>query len=278
VTRGVVLCADDYAISAGVSRGILELAEAGRISATSAMSVAPGWPELGPALAPVRDRVAVGLHLTFTGLGPLGPMPSFAPEGRFPALGGVVQIALSGRLPAVEIAAEIDRQLELFAGVAGGPPDFVDGHQHVHALPGIRGRLIAALQRHGLARRVWLRDPADNPVAIARRGVSVGKALAVAGLSLGFGAQTRRAGFATNRGFAGFSAFDPARDPARDFARFLVAPGPAHLVMCHPGYVVAGETLDDVVEARERELAFLASDSFPALLERRGVTLVRTPG
>jgi predicted glycoside hydrolase/deacetylase ChbG (UPF0249 family) len=106
----------------------------------------------------------------------------------------------------------------------------------------------------------------------------VPKALAVAALSSGFGALARRAGFATNRGFAGFSAFDPGRDLALDFARFLMAPGPAHLVMCHPGHVVAGETLDDVVEARERELAFLASDKFPALLERRGFRLVRAPG
>jgi predicted glycoside hydrolase/deacetylase ChbG (UPF0249 family) len=48
--------------------------------------------------------------------------------------------------------------------------------------------------------------------------------------------------------------------------------------MCHPGYVAAGDTLDDVVEARERERAFLASDEFPALLERRDFRLVKVPG
>jgi predicted glycoside hydrolase/deacetylase ChbG (UPF0249 family) len=278
MTRPVVLCADDYAISAGVSRGILALAEAGRISATSAMSVGPNWPDLAGKLAPLRERIGIGLHLTFTGLRPLGPMPRFAPDGDFPVLRHVVRRAVTGQLPGAEIAAEIDRQLDAFADAMGSAPDFVDGHQHVHALPGIRGPLIAALSRRGLTGRVWLRDPADNPVSIVRRGISVPKALAVAALSSGFGALARRAGFATNRGFAGFSAFDPGRDLASDFSRFLVAPGPAHLVMCHPGHVVAGETLDDVVEARERELAFLASDKFPALLERRGFRLVRAPG
>jgi predicted glycoside hydrolase/deacetylase ChbG (UPF0249 family) len=274
----VVLCADDYAISAGVSRGILELAQAGRISATSAMSAAEGWPQLARQLDPVRERIGIGLHLTFTGLGPLGPMPRFAPQGRFPALRDVVRMAMSGRLPAAEIAAEIDRQLDAFTAVMGRAPDFVDGHQHVHALPGIRRALIAALRRRGLAGRTWLRDPADSPAAIVRRGVSVPKALAVAGLSLGFGAEARRAGFATNRGFAGFSPFDPRRHLALDFDRFFAAPGPAHLVMCHPGHVAARETLDDVVEARERELAFLASDEFAALMKRRGVRLVKEPG
>jgi hypothetical protein len=278
MTQAVVLCADDYAISAGVSRGILELAARGRISATSAMSVAAGWPELAGGLDSVRDRIGIGLHLTFTGLGPLGPMRRFAPEGRFPALRDIVWMALAGRLPAPEIADEIDRQLDAFADVMGCAPDFVDGHQHVHALPGIRGPLIAALARRRLAGRTWLRDPIDSPAAIARRGVSVAKALAVAGLGFGFGAEARRAGFATNNGFAGFSPFDPGREVARDFDRFFAAPGPAHLVMCHPGHVLAGETLDDVVEARERELAFLASDGFAALMERRGVRLVRAPG
>ena len=278
MTQPVVLCADDYAISPGVSRGILELAAAGRISATSAMSIAAGWPDLAGQLDAVRDRIGIGLHLTFTVLGPLGPMPRFAPSGAFPSLLEVVRPALSGRLPAPEIAAEIDRQLDAFVDAMGGPPDFVDGHQHVHALPGIRAPLITALTRRGLAGRTWLRDPADKPAAIFRRGVTVAKALAVAGLSVGFGAEARRAGFGTNRGFAGFSAFDPRRDLARDFGRFLAAPGPAHLVMCHPGYVVQGESLDDVVEARERELAFLASDGFAALMERRAVRLVRAPG
>lgn len=278
MTRPVVLCADDYAISAGVSRGILALAEAGRISATSAMSVGPAWPDLAGKLAPVRERIGIGLHLTFTGLRPLGLMTRFAPNGAFPPLRDVVRMAVTGRLPGAELAAEIDRQLDAFADAMGSAPDFVDGHQHVHALPGIRGPLIAALSRRGLAGRVWLRDPADNPVSIVRRGVAVPKALAVAALGSGFGALARRAGFATNQGFAGFSAFDPGRDLAVDFARFLMAPGRAHLVMCHPGHVVAGETLDDVVEARERELAFLASDEFPALLERRGFRLVKAPG
>ncbi|KAB2849833.1 MAG: ChbG/HpnK family deacetylase, partial [Hyphomicrobiaceae bacterium] len=47
----VLLCADDYAISAGVSRGIAELAEARRISAASAIVTLPRWVDDGPALA-----------------------------------------------------------------------------------------------------------------------------------------------------------------------------------------------------------------------------------
>lgn len=203
-------------------------------------------------------------------------MPSFAPSGRFPPLRSVVLGALGRRLPLSEIAAEIGRQLDAFEEAAGRPPDFVDGHQHVHALPGIRRVLLDVLTRRG--GRPWLRDPADGPGAILARRASAGKALVVAGLSAGFGPAARRIGFETNRGFSGFSAFDPDAEIGADFARYVEAPGPAHLVMCHPGRVAPGETLDGVVEARERERAYLASDAFATLLSERGIVLVPRPG
>jgi predicted glycoside hydrolase/deacetylase ChbG (UPF0249 family) len=276
--RAVVLCADDYAISPGVSRGIVELACLGRVSATSAMSASPHWPHVAAEIGALGSRIGIGLHLTFTGLGPLGSMPRFAPTGRFPPLGTVVRGAVTGRLPLDEIAHEIDRQLDAFAAGLGRMPDFVDGHQHVHALPGIRRLLLAALARRGLAGRIWLRDPADRAVSILRRRTAAEKALVVSSLALGFGAAARRAGFAVNAGFSGFSAFDAARAVAADFARFLVAPGPAHLVMCHPGHIDPGDALDGVVESRAREYAYLASEAFGALLARENVVLVPAPG
>lgn len=272
----VVLCADDYGINSGVSRAVVELAEAGRISATSAITASAAWPRAAPALASLRGRIGVGLHVTLTGLAPLGSMPGFAPAGRFPTVGRVISAALAGLLPLDEIAAEIGRQLSAFEDTMGRPPDFVDGHQHVHALPEIRRVLIEALARRGLL-DVWLRDPFDTPGAILVRGVAARKALTVAALALGFGRRARRTGFATNRGFSGFSPFDPGRDVGADFTRFLAAPGPAHLVMCHPGHVAPGETLDGVVETRQAEFDYLMSDAFPALLAERGVVLVPSP-
>ncbi len=276
-TRRIVLCADDYAISPGVSRGIVELVRMGRLTATSAMSVAPDWPRLAAGLNEVEGGVAVGLHLTLTGMSPLGPMPRFAPHRLFPPLSQVVRAALLRRLPLDEIGAEFDRQLDAFQTARGRMPDFIDGHQHVHALPGIRDVLLAGLARRGLAGRLWLRDPADRPDAILRRRTEAKKAFAVAGLAVGFATAARRAGFAVNRGFSGFSAFDPVRDPGPDFARFLLATGPAHLVMCHPGHVDGAEELDGVVESRAREFAYLASDAFADLLDRSRVTLARAP-
>jgi predicted glycoside hydrolase/deacetylase ChbG (UPF0249 family) len=275
--RKIVLCADDYAMNEGVSRGILALAEQGRISATSAMTNAPGWPDQARRLAPFAGRIGIGLHLTLTWGAPLGPMPRLAPAGRLPELGALIKGAVSGRLPLGELADEIGRQLDAFHDAFGRGPDFVDGHQHVHALPGIRQALLGVLSARELAENLWIRDPADRPSAIARRRLAAPKALLVAALSRGFGQQARAAGFRTNRGFSGFSPFDEGRDLDRDFATYLEATGQAHLVMCHPGEVADTEGLDEVVEARRRELDYLSSPAFGRLLEGRNIELVPAP-
>lgn len=105
------------------------------------------------------------------------------------------------------------------------------------------------------------------------------KALLVRALASGFGEAARAAGFAANEGFSGFSAFDPAVPAERVFAAALSHLGPRPLVMCHPGHADAElAALDPVVATRPQELAFLASDAFPALLERRGLALAPVLG
>ncbi|HVB89947.1 MAG TPA: ChbG/HpnK family deacetylase, partial [Beijerinckiaceae bacterium] len=246
----------------------------GRLSATSAMTTRPGWPGAARALAGMDRRVCVGLHLDLTLGPPLGSMPSFAPAGAFPTIGRVVASALRRTLPLEEIRQEIARQLDLFEVEFGSPPAFVDGHQHVHALPGVAAALLDALEGRKLAGRLWLRDPADRLSRILTRRLQVFKASAVAGLCHGFARQARARGFGLNNGFSGFSSFDPARDYADDFAHYLAAPGPRHLIMCHPGGAdseIAG--LDAATLSRPRELAFLLSDDFRKLLIKMGRSL-----
>lgn len=277
--RAVVLCADDFGLTDGVSRGILDLARAGRISATSAMTNRPGWERGAGGLRALEGRVGVGLHLTLTLGQPLGRATLLAPEGRLPELGALLRRSVLGALPTGEVREEIERQLSAFEAHLGRPPDFVDGHQHVHILPGVRGPLLATLRDRGLGGRLWLRDPSDRLANIARRSVSRRKALAVRALASGFGDAARAAGFGTNEGFSGFSPFDPALPPERVFEAALQALGPHPLVMAHPGHSDAElAELDPVAATRPQELAFLASDGFAAFLDSRGLVLARAPG
>ena len=278
-TYRVMLCADDYALAPGVSAGILQCLDAGRLTATCAMTNRPSWPRAARELSAFAGRADLGLHLNLTAGAPLGPMPTLAPDGAFPALTQLIGRALTSRLPEAEVRAEIARQVEAFVAEMGRPPDFVDGHQHVQVLPGVRRWLIEDLSRRGWAGKIWLRDSSDRIASILARRVEAAKALQVAALALGFASRALAAGFETNKGFSGYSAFDAARPLAADFGAYLVAPGPRHLVMCHPGHVDAElRAVDDVSASREAELAFLLSPAFPALLASRGAVLSRWSG
>ena len=263
----IILCADDFAISEGVSAGIEALADERRLSATSALVTLPTWAAHSVRLARLRSQLALGLHLNLTLGAPLSAMPKLAPQGRLPALNGLIKRALLGRLDVAEIAREIDRQLDHFEQATGTTPDFVDGHQHAHVLPGVRTALLRVLQMRYPAttpdrRALLVRDPGDRVSAIVARGTEPVKALVIAALAIGFGGAVRRAGFATNSGFSGVSSFDEQRAFADELARFLSRPGARHLVMCHPGFPDAGlAALDPHTHRRRQEFdALMAAD------------------
>jgi len=273
--RNVILCADDFGLADGVSRGIVELAEMGRLSATGAMTNMPSWRRAAGDLKPLQDRIAVGLHLNLTAGPPLGRMPQLAPSGIFPSLKDLLPKALKRQLPAGEIAQEIERQLDAFVEVHGEAPVFVDGHQHVHVLPVIRRALIQVLQARGYAGRIWLRDPSDKVASILRRPIGRRKALIVKSLSRGFARSARAAGFQTNEGFSGFAPLDLSMPAVRVFREAFSRLGPHPVVMCHPGYVDDElRALDPAVESRVEELNYLSSAAFNDLLETRHINLV----
>jgi predicted glycoside hydrolase/deacetylase ChbG (UPF0249 family) len=277
--RPVTICADDYGLTEGISRGIRELAAGGRLSATGAIVTRERWPADAAALRPLDGRIDIGLHFNLTLGTPLGPMPVLAPEGVLPPIGTIVRRALTRRLDRGELAAEAARQLGAFVRHFGRAPDFVDGHQHVHALPMVREALLDALDDLPAAASPWLRDPADRYARILRRGRFAKKALAVAALGAGFGAAARARGHATNDGFAGFSDFDPSADFGAVMQAALIAPGPRHLVMVHPGHVDAElRGLDPAVESRALELAYLGGAGFERALAAAGCRVARIGG
>ena len=147
----VVICADDYALTPGVCAGIIELAELGHISATSAMTLSPHWPTWARHVSGLQTRIDVGLHLDWTS--------AFAQQQGFGAsLGQVMLHSLLRTLSPVTVRTQIEHQLDLFEQHAGTAPDHVDGHQHVQQFPVIRDALVDALiRRYPAAHRPWLR-------------------------------------------------------------------------------------------------------------------------
>jgi predicted glycoside hydrolase/deacetylase ChbG (UPF0249 family) len=246
----LILCADDFALSRGISETIATLAAKGRINAISCMTVCPGWAEDSDLLRSLPRSVQIGLHLTLTGEPPLTAMPTVAPTGRMPPINRLARDATMRRVALDEIAGEVAAQFERFSTMMGRPPDFVDGHQHSHLLPGIRDIVLAETARR--APDAWLRNCVDSPIAIATRPFR-GKAIANALHARGFKKAAARLGLTCNDSFSGH--YDFRTDYTTIFPRFLHRPGPVHLVMCHPG---AGDLVGDTIaDGRKGEAATL---------------------
>lgn len=267
--KRLILCADDYGLAPGVNRSIRELAAMRRLNATSVMAPGSDLASEARALTAVApEGFRIGLHVTLTG----GLVPLTAPGlPAFPGLPALMLRAFGARLaPALldtaAIAAEIEAQFAAFRSAFGQPPAFVDGHQHVHLLPGIRALVIAAARRH--APGAWLRQ-CSGP-----RGAGHGvKARLIQGLSAGLAREAAAAGLAVNPAFSGAYAFGRARF-ADVFPRFLEGQPDGLVVMVHPGHVDAElERVDPLAGPREAEHRYLAADGFPEVLAGQGFVL-----
>ncbi len=266
----LILCSDDFAFSRDVSETIAQLARNGKLNAISCMAAMPGWPADGLLLHDLPPQIEIGLHLTLTGERPLTEMPVLAPQGALPGINALHRAAQRRRLPLDEIAAEVDAQFDAFIDAMGRPPAFVDGHQHAHALPGIRDIVLAATATR--APLAWLRACADRPLAMLARPFR-GKAIASAFRSRGFRAAAAAYGLTCNDSFAGH--YDFATDYRTLFPRFLRKPGATHLIMCHPG---AGDRDgDDIATARRLEAGALRTFPIAEMASAAGLTFSAWP-
>ncbi|MBX9915219.1 MAG: ChbG/HpnK family deacetylase [Pseudomonadaceae bacterium] len=261
MSKRLTLCADDFAQSPAISQGILQLLQAGRLSATSVMSQSPFWPALAPALQELRGQADIGLHfnLTHPFTASARPLPYWLLRSQLRCL--------SVDALRVQFLAQIDRFTEHF----GQLPDFIDGHQHVHALPVVRRALFAALeQRWTAAEKPYLRAP-DK---LAHAGDSALKARVLQGLCLGFNAQAQRRGYRTTGWFAGLYSLRAEADFAALMQGWLSACAEHSLLMCHPG-LPAVDLQDPIAAARGQEYAYLQSSQFAEVCQAANVQLSR---
>ena len=264
--RPLLLCADDFGLAPGVDRAIAGLVRAGRLGAFSCLSNGPAWAVDGRQVAALRPQAQAGLHFNLTEGRPLSP----ALARHWPVLPSLPRLLVAshlGRLPQAAVADELAAQWQAFVDVSGGTPDFIDGHQHVHHLPGVRRALLAWLRHQPVPVRSTARlaGPGGGfkQRVIERTG---GRALARA---------LARQGVPHNALLLGAYGFDQAYRPLMQ-AWLARVPAAGALLFCHPGQPDApGEPgLPDVIgAARQREWAYLASDGFPQDLAAAGVTL-----
>ncbi len=267
--RRICVAADDFGLHPGIDAAILELAETRTIQALGCMTGGASWASSVQALRGCTTLPTdIGLHLDLTER-PLDRAPQ--------ALRSLILDAYTRRLDRRSIRAEIRLQLNSFEAALGRAPDYIDGHQHVHQLPGVRAELLDELTaRYRTNQQPWLRStvPAQREVvAIPPASLPVGTRLKAAVIaSLGGYALRREAkerGLRMNAALAGVYGFDADAAAYESLlAGWLAHAADGSVLMCHPSHTA--EAGDPIAGARLIEYQVLASGALEGLLARFG--------
>jgi predicted glycoside hydrolase/deacetylase ChbG (UPF0249 family) len=133
--RRLVVNADDFGLTPGVSRGIIKAHREGIVTSTSVMINIPYAEEslrLAQKEAPDLD---IGLHLNLTAGRPISP-PDAIPD-LVTSSGDFLDLdALLDRIESVDLTQvrrEFTAQIERFREIMGHLPDHLDGHHYITA-------------------------------------------------------------------------------------------------------------------------------------------------
>ena len=268
MTRVLALCADDFGLAPGISAAIARLARAQRLTAVSCIANGAYWVEAAKLLHEWPDTVDVGLHLNFTEGAPLSARLARR-WPRLPALPALIVRAHLRLLPRSEMRNEVHAQLRAFTRERGAPPRFVDGHQHVHHLPGLREVMLDMVEH------VQPLPALRNTGRVLGPGFALKRALIERTGGRALAHELRRRVLPRNPALLG--VYDFADPDYRALMQRWLAEVPAEgaLLFCHPGERHDGDPPDAIGAARARELAYLGSGAFDADLAAAGVTLGR---
>jgi predicted glycoside hydrolase/deacetylase ChbG (UPF0249 family) len=242
--RRLIVNADDFGLTAGVSQGILRAHRAGLVTSTTVLASLPPQPELdGLATA---SGLGLGLHFNLTWGRPVSAphtVPSLVDaEGQF----GRDLAALQARVRPEDVRREGDAQIEAFARRFGRSPTHLDSHHHVHRLPGVMDAVVDV----ALAARLPLRSQ-----------------------DAGFRDGLRRHGIATTDHFVGDAGAEPYWTTARLLDLLATLPLGLTELMCHPGVFDDDLVYSRYGRQRETELAALCDPEARATIERLDIRL-----
>jgi len=261
MAKKIILCADDFGQEPHISHGVLTLAKERRISAISCMTTGEDWVLHGPKLRDFEGHVDRGLHFNLT-----------HGEGKnFQSLMYWITRSLTRQIDRKFIEKRLIEQLDHFTDVLGTPPDFIDGHQHVHTFPIIRDVLIEVVKKRFCRHLPYVR--VINPM-LGGAGSKM-KVLASQVLSFGFSHILDKQGIDHNSTFGGMYDLCAKGQYRQFMIHWLRQACPGTLIMCHPGISPRHSTNDPHPATRVEEYTYLLSDYFQEDCLQAGVTLGR---
>jgi len=270
--RFLVVTADDFGIGPATSRGILELADLGAVTASVLLVNSPHAEASVRAWRQTGCRLELGWHPCLTIDTPILP-PERVPtlvdgRGSFLSLGKLMQKMALGRVRRDEVEAEFRAQYERFLALTGIDPLVVNTHHHIQIFSIVGAALRAVLDRQ--TPRPYLRRVRETWRTLLRVPGARAKRLFLNQLGRPESRRQARAGYPGADSLIGIT--DPAfvSDPLF-FSRWLAkAPGRFVELTCHPGHLDAtlvgrdGSFEDGQIHRRQREWDLLRLQAFRA--------------
>jgi chitin disaccharide deacetylase len=282
----LIVNADDFGMSRGITDGIILAHRYGFVTSTSLMVNMPAAEYAVSRLAAL-PQLGVGAHLNITAGPPVLP-PQEVPtlvdtSGRFHGAAVMSRKLWQGRAAGREIEAEFRAQIRWMKD-RGVTPTHADSHQHMHIYPAAIGPFIRSLTAEGIR------------CTRATRSTVWPKSRVMAADWIGGpheGSLARRACVRVYRGFlqaVAFRRFDMpdsrvsflSRD-RRDLsvlgerwksALESLPPGTFELA-CHPGLFERGFSEGDPIRVqREEELHWLTDHDRRDVVDQRGIQLI----
>jgi hopanoid biosynthesis associated protein HpnK len=281
--RRLIVNADDFGLTRGVNRAIVESHRDGIVTSSTLMANGQAF-EDAIAQAKSASRLSVGCHVVLVDGSPVlgGQQASTlfdqkADGGRFyDGLGAFALRAVSGRVDADEIEAEVTAQIRKLQS-AGVSVSHLDTHKHTHILPQVLRALLRAARTCGVPA---VRNP-FGPVrfSILAKYPSLWKRYSQVTVLNRLGGRFRNsvtnAGMLTTDGTVGVVATG-AMDSYLFRSIVDSLPEGTWELVCHPGYNDAelGSIRTRLRESRALELRLLTSPKALELLVRSGVQLI----
>jgi hopanoid biosynthesis associated protein HpnK len=280
--RRLIINADDFGLTRGVNRAIVEAHEQGVVTSSTLMADGPAFDDAVRQAQSV-PRLSVGCHVVLVDGSPVlaanqvsSLVSSANPEHFEDGIGKFSLRALTGRLNADQVEAEITAQIRKLQS-AGVTVSHLDSHKHTHMFPSVFRPLLRAAKARGIR-------AVRNPFEVIRISIAAGRpglwrryseVKLLGGLAGKFRKAAKETGVITPDGTVGIVVTGALDDRLFRLIIEKLPEGTWEFV-CHPGY--NDSELQGVRtrlrESREQELQVLKSPKTIDLFARSGIELI----
>lgn len=278
--RRLIVNADDFGLTRGVNRAIVECHQRGIVTSATLMANSAAFDD-AVALARQNPVLGVGCHVVLLDGRPVLPQERvrtlLADGGEFfRTIGEFAPRALMRRFSAAEIEAEAVAQFEKVRA-AGIAITHFDAHKHTHMFPAVLEPLLKAAKRCDITA---VRNPFERPILLPWRRVlshsslmvRYAEVVALRSFRKQFMGLVRKHGLATTDGGIGIVATGELNEAIlRDTLECL--PEGTWELVCHPGYNDAelANARTKLRSSRQTELEALTSAGIRDALQARQV-------